>query len=157
MAATEMSIEDSELGGVLREQQATISLLLNRTPLTNGHRRQEVLEALARALLAHLFVWTSLLLPRIDPTRLAFQTAAGAADVEEALGQTMTEYGRSGERGHIHGLIRSVLALISCEKALIRTGFDELPERTLSSLASDADEAFSRLAGPLDIESMEEA
>ena len=151
-----MSIENSELGGVLREQQATISLLLNRTPLAAGHRHREVLEALGRALCAHLFVWTSLLLPRIDLTRLAIQTAAGAADVEETLSQTMAEYGRTGARGHIHGLIRSVLALISCERALIRTGFDELPEVTLSSLASDADEAFSRLAGPLDIESMEE-
>jgi hypothetical protein len=150
-----MSIENSELGSVLREQQATISLLLSRTPLANGHHRHEVLEALARSLSAHLFVWRSLLLPRIDPTHLAIQTAAGTADVEEALRLTMAEHGRGGARVHVHGLIRSVLALISCESALIRTGFDELPEMTLSSLAADADAAYTRLAGSLDIESME--
>ncbi len=150
-----MSIKDSELGSVLREQQATISLLLNRMPLADANHRREVFETLARALLAHLFVWTALLLPRIDLTPLAIETAAGAVNVEETLSRTMAEHGRAGARGHIHGLIRSVLALITHERALIKTGFDALPEMTLASLATDVDEAFSRLAGPLDIESMQ--
>jgi len=141
---------ESELGIVLREQQAVVSFLLSRVALAAGEERRLAFEALARALFAHLSVLRSVLLPNAGDTEFSRQAAASARLVAGLVARTIVEQRGVGPDHDIQALMSSVLALLAQESALLKIGFGALPPQVQLSLAAEAEEEFTRLAGPCD-------
>jgi hypothetical protein len=142
---------ESELGVVLREQQAVVSLLLSRVALVDGNERRVAFEALARVLFAHLSVWKSVLLPKAGDADLAQQAAASGRRVAGIVARTIVEQQGIGARHDIQTLMSSVLSLLSQESALLKTAFGVLPRELQRSLAVEAEEEFMRLAEPYEL------
>jgi len=144
---------ESELVIVLREQQAVLSFLLSRVALAHGVERRLAFEALARALFAHLSVLRSLL-PNTGDTEFSRQTAASGRIVAEVMAKTIVEQQGVGASHDIQALMTSVLALLSQEGALLKTAFGALSQEVQQTLAVEADEEFTRLAGPYEFEEL---
>lgn len=142
---------ESEIGIVLREQQAVLSLLLNRVALVDGTERRLAFEALARALFAHLFVWRSVLLPNAGDTELVHQTAASGRQMAGIVAKTILEQQGVGASNDIQKLMTSVLSLLSQERALCKTAFSALPRPIQQALAVKAQDEFLRQVGPCEL------
>ena len=145
---------ETELGMVLHEQQAVLSLLLSRVALVQGTERRLAFEALARALFAHLSVLRSVLLPNAGDRKFSRQTAASGQVVADIVARTIIEQQGVGARHDIQTLMTSVLSLLSQECALSKTAFDNLSPEAQRSLATEADAEFTRLAGPCEFEEL---
>jgi hypothetical protein len=139
---------ESEIGIVLREQQALLSLLLNRVALADGAERRLAFEALARALFAHLSVLRSVVLPNAGDTELVLQIAQSGRQMAGIVAKTIVEQQRAGASTDIQKLMTSVLTLLSQERTLCKTAFDTLPRPLQQALAVKAEDEFLRHAGP---------
>jgi len=142
---------ESELGIVLREQQAVLSYLLSRVALAQGDARRLAFAALARALFAHLSVLRSILLPKVVDTDFSRQIAAGGRLLAEIVARTIVEQ-RGVGTNNIQTLMTSVLSLLSQESTLSDTAFGALSPQAQRMLAVEAEEEFIRLVGPYDLE-----
>ena len=145
---------ETELGVVLHEQQAVLSLLLSRVALVQGTERRLAFEALARALFAHLSVLRSVLLPNAGDREFSRQTAVSGQLVAGIVARTIIEQQGVGAKHDIQTLMTSVLSLLSQESALAKTAFDNLSPEAQRSLATEADAEFMRLAGPCELEEL---
>jgi hypothetical protein len=143
---------ESEIGIVLREQQAVLSLLLNRVALFDGAERRLAFEALARALFAHLSVLRSVLLPNACDAELAQQTAQSGRQVAGIVAEAIVEQQGVGASNNIQKLMTSVLSLLSQERTLCRTAFSALPRPIQQALAVRAQDEFLCQAGPCELE-----
>src|SRR5690242_16574731 len=112
---------ESELGVVLHEQQAVLSLLLSRVALVQGADRRVAFDTLARALFAHLSVLRSVLLPNAGDREFAQRTAASGQLVAGIVARTIVEQQGVGVKHDIQTLMSSVLSLLSQENALLKT------------------------------------
>ncbi|MEP6872809.1 MAG: hypothetical protein ABI887_00430 [Burkholderiales bacterium] len=145
---------ESELGIVLREQQAFLSLLLTRVASVKGEERRTAFETLARALLAHLSEWRSVLLPLAGDTELAEQAATSGRLVAGIVARTRVKQQGVGANNHIQALMTSVLSLMSQERTLLSTTFSALPRPTQLALAVAAEQEFIRLAGTAEFDEL---
>jgi hypothetical protein len=145
---------ESELGIVLREQQAFLSQLLTRVALVDGEKRRTAFEALALALLAHLSEWRSVLLPVAGNTELAQQAAASGRMVARIVARTRVDQQGPGANNDIQTLITSVLSLLSQESTLLRTTFSALPRPVQRALAAEAEHEFLRLGGSVELDEL---
>jgi hypothetical protein len=145
---------ESELGTVLHEQQAVLSLLLSRVALVRGSERRLAFDALARALFAHLSVLRSVLLPNAGDREFCRQTGASGRLVAGIVARTIVEQQGFGAKHDIQTLMTSVLSLLSQESALVKTAFDNLSPEAQRALAIEADAEFTRLAGPYELEEL---
>jgi hypothetical protein len=143
---------ESELGIVLREQQAVLSFLMSRVALVDGKERRLAFEVLARALFAHLSEWRSVLLPKAGDTELARQTAASGRLVAGIVAGTFVEQQGVGASTNIQTLMTSVLFLFSQESTLLKTVFSALPRPIQLALAVEAEQEFIRVAGSYDLD-----
>lgn len=145
---------ESELRIVIREQQAFLSLLLTRVARVKGEERRTAFEALARALLAHLSEWRSVLLPIAGDTELAQQAAASGRLVAGIVARTRANLQGVGANSHIQTLMTSVLSLLSLERTLLRTTFSALPPPIQLALAAEAEHDFIRLRGTAEFDEL---
>ena len=145
---------ESELGIVLREQQAVLSYLLSRVALAQGDARRLAFAALARALYAHLSVLRSILLPKVGDTEFSRQIAAGGRILAEIVAKTIVEQRGVGTNNDIQTLMSSVLSLLSQESTLSDTTLGALSPQAQRMLAVEAEEEFIRLVGPYDLEDL---
>lgn len=145
---------EPELGMVLHEQQAVLSLLLSRVALVQGTERRQAFDALARALFAHLSVLRSVLLPNAGDREFSRRTAASGQLVAGIIARTLVEQQGVGAKHDIQTLMTAVLSLLSQESALSKTAFDNLSPEAQRALASQADAEFTRLAGPFELEEL---
>ena len=145
---------ESELGIVMREQQAFLSLLLTRVASVKGEERRTAFEALARALLAHLSEWRLVLLPIADDTELAQQAAASGRLVAGIVARSRVDQQGVGANNHIQTLMTSVLSLLSQERTLLRTTFSALPRPVQLALAVEAEHEFIRLGGTAEFDEL---
>jgi hypothetical protein len=143
---------DSELGVVLREQQAVLSLLLNRVALVNGAAKRAALDEFAGALLAHLSQWRSVLLPAAGKSELAQRLSASGAQIAMILACTRVNQTRVGGEHSIQALMRSLLSLISQERTLLSTTLSALPIGMQLALAGESEDEFLRHGGPAERE-----
>jgi len=144
----------SELGRVLHEQQAVLSLLLSRVALVQGAERRRAFDTLVRALFAHLSVLRSVLLPNAGDREFSRQTAASGQLVAGIAARTIVEQRGVGASHDIQTLMTSVLSLLTQERALAKTAFDNLSAEAQRTLAIEADTEFTRLAGPYEFEEL---
>jgi len=145
---------ESELGMVLHEQHAVLSLLLSRVALVQGSERRQAFDALARALFAHLSVLRAVLLPNAGDREFSRRTAASAQLVADIVATTLVEQQGVGAKHDIQTLMTAVLALLSQESVLSKTAFDNLSPEAQRALAGQADAEFARLAGPYEFEEL---
>ena len=145
---------ESELNTVLHEQQAVLSLLLTRVALVQGIERRLAFDALSRALLAHLAVLRSVVLPNAGDREFSRQTAESGQLVAGIVARTIVEQQGVGEKHDIQALMTSVLSLLAQEGALLKTAFDNLSLEAQQTLATEADAEFARLAGPYELEEL---
>jgi hypothetical protein len=138
---------DSELGAVLREQQALLSRLLNRVALADGKKRSTALDAFACALNAHLGQCQSVLLPMAGDSVLVRQVSASVCLMAQAMASARLAQRTVGVSHDIQTLIRSLLSLLSQENRLLGTALGELPGSVQQSLAYRAEQEFVRLGG----------
>jgi hypothetical protein len=142
----------SELGIVLREQQAFLSMLLTHVALVDGEERRAAFEAFAHALLAHLAEWKSVLLPMAGDTELAQRAAASGRLVAGIVAKTRIDQQGVGANNDIQVLMTSVLSLLSQESTLLETTFSALPRPIQLALAAEAKHEFIRLGGTVEFD-----
>lgn len=134
----------SELGIVLRDQRALLSMLLTHVALADGEERRTAFEAFAHALVAHLTDWQSLLLPMAGDTELAQQVAASGRLTAEIVARTRIEQQSVTANNDIQTLMSSVLSLLSQESALLKGTFSALPHPVQLALAGDIERELIR-------------
>ncbi|MEP6876673.1 MAG: hypothetical protein ABI887_20130, partial [Burkholderiales bacterium] len=134
----------SELGIVLRDQQALLSMLLTHVALADGEERRSAFEAFAHALVAHLADWQSILLPMAGDTELAQQVAASGRLTAEIVTKTRIDQQSVTANNDIQTLMSSVLSLLSQENALLKGTFSALPHAVQLALAGAAERELVR-------------
>lgn len=143
-----------ELGIVLREQQAFLSMLSRRLAKADGEERRTAFDAFAHALVAPVAMWRYVLLPLAGDTQLAQQVAAsGRSAVGHVVRIRIDQQGVAADND-ILTLTTSSRSLLAQESALLKSTFSALTRSTQLALADEAERELIRLGGTAELDEL---
>ena len=146
-----------ELGVVLLEQQALLSMLVTRFAQAPEAEKPLVFESATRALFAHLAGIDSVLLPSLQRTPQVDAAEAGALLVSQVLAGAITHQPELQGPPLAEILQSSMRALFDSEKALLIAVQRDVDHAAQVRLAMEIEECFTRLTGLSDLQELRAA
>jgi len=141
-----------ELGVVLLEQQALLSMLVTRFSRSLPANRPATFESSTRALFAHLAAIDTVLLPSLQRTLHIDAVEAAALLVSQVLAGAITHEPELQGPPLAEILLSSMRALFDSEKALLVAVQSDVDHATQALLAVEIEECFTRLTGLSDLQ-----